>query len=224
MTGPRKGEPWGQPAAQAPDVDVTGDDRALARSAREKPGALVRFHPDQRSDLARAIGISAGREFPGATEVAVDVLRVIVPGHEPDVAVNALVLGSAPDRLGITARLQRVEVRLDGRAWFESLATTLVVATGEYLRGADVVPRGHPGDGRAEVQIYALRRRERRAMRARLGSGAHVPHPRIHQRTARTVEARLFGRSWPLELDGTPAGRARAVTIEVVAGQLRLLV
>ena len=80
----------------------------------------------------------------------------------------------------------------------------MVVATGQFLRGLDVVPRGHPGDGKAEIQVYELERRERRPMRARLASGAHVPHPRIRQRSARTIELR-FRPPGPLEVDGVGA-------------------
>ena len=40
--------------------------------------------------------------------------------------------------------------------WFSERATTVVVLVGQYLRGADVSPRGHPGDGAAEVQVYAM--------------------------------------------------------------------
>jgi hypothetical protein len=224
VSGPRRGEAWGRPAGRAADVTVTGDDRALAASARARPGALVRFRPAPGSDLALAIGLDSKHESPGATELALDVLRVVVPGRQPDLAVNAVVLGEAPDQLGFATPTAGLDVRVDGRPWFGGRATTLLVATGEYLRGADVVPRGHPGDGRAEVQVYALRRAERRMMRARLRLGAHVPHPRLHQRAARAIEACVTGRSWRLELDGAPAGRVAAVRLEVVPGGLRLLV
>ena len=65
-----------------------------------------------------------------------------------------------------------------------------MVASGQYLRGADLVPRGHPGDGRVEVQVYAVRRGERAAMRSRLPQGVHLPHPDITQTSGRQVEIR----------------------------------
>ena len=83
----------------------------------------------------------------------------------------------------------------------------MVVATGQWLRGLDLVPRGHPGDGKAEVQVYRLRRPERRAMRRRLATGTHVPHPRIVTRTAVEIEIRAH-RALPVEIDGREASRA----------------
>ena len=50
------------------------------------------------------------------------------------------------------------EIEVDGQPWFAGSATTVVIANGQFLRGADIVPRGHPGDGRLEVQVYELRR------------------------------------------------------------------
>ena len=65
---------------------------------------------------------------------------------------------------------------------FHGPCTTVVIATGQFRHGLDLVPRGHPGDGRAEVQIYAVPGRERRELRVRLATGTHVPHPKITQR------------------------------------------
>ena len=99
----------------------------------------------------------------------------------------------------------------------------MVIANGQFLRGLDVVPRGHPGDGKAEVQVYELERRERRAMRARLATGAHLPHPRIRSRTAREVEVR--GASpLALEVDGVTRSPISDVRVAVVPAAFRLLV
>ena len=139
-------------------------------------------------------------------------------------AVNMVVLGAGPDRLRWWSRAVAVEVTIDGRERFRGRATTVLVASGQYLRGADVVPRGHPGDGRAEVQVYALARGERRAMRRRLAQGAHVPHPRIRESSGRRIEVRVGGRGLVLETDGAAHGRRRELTVEVVPGVLRVLV
>jgi diacylglycerol kinase family enzyme len=98
-----------------------------------------------------------------------------------------------------------------------------VIANGQFLRGVDLVPRGHPGDGRLEVQIYTLRRGERRAMRRRLATGRHVPHTRIRTRAARTVAVRT-PRPVPLEVDGEGQPAVRELRAEVVPGAFRLLV
>ena len=84
-----------------------------------------------------------------------------------------------PARVRFGTRSHHVHVLVDGREVVTGPATTVVIANGEFFDGLDIVPRGHPGDGRLEVQVYALRRGERRAMRSRLPRGIHVPHPRI---------------------------------------------
>lgn len=221
MTGPlRHGEPWGEPPSSAPDVDLAGDDPDLADLVGRQPPPLVRFRPSPRSDIARALGLRA--DGPGATAVAIDALAVDEPHRSS--AVNAVILGCPPDRLSWSARAARLRVVVDGRPWFDGRATTLLVASGQFLRGADLVPRGHPGDGRAEVQVYELRRGERRPMRRRLPTGTHVPHPRIRTVGGGRVEVEVDGRALPLEVDGRAQGGVRRLTVTLVPGALRILV
>jgi len=219
MAGIRRGEPWGEPAAGAPSHRVQGDDADLAATveaaARE---ALVAFDPAPASDLARAVGRVAGTPESGVA-LPLDVLRL----GDGSPAVNALVLGTAPDRVTLRTRAVALEVSVDGRPWWSGPATTVVVATGQYLHGLDVVPRGHPGDGRLEVQVYALRAGERRAMRARLASGTHVPHPRIRTGRGTTVAVRA-ARGLPLEVDGHRRDPAAQVRVGIEPGAYRLLV
>jgi YegS C-terminal NAD kinase beta sandwich-like domain len=212
----RHGEPWGRAATGQPDVELAGDDADLAALAASHPGALVRFQPSPRSDLARALGLAP--EGTGATEVPIDALAL--GGVN---AVNMVVLGPAPDRLRWGARAARITVTVDGRPWFSGRATTVVVANGQFLRRADLVPRGHPGDGWAEVQVYSLARRERRSMRGRLPSGTHVPHPRVQAGRARRVDVEV-SRRLPLEVDGRGRGRADRLAVALVPGAVRLLV
>jgi len=129
--------------------------------------------------------------------------------------VNIVVLGSPPDRLGALTPRQGVTLTIDGRPSFAGKATTVLVANGQYLRGADAVPRGHPGDGRLEVQTYAPSVGEARAMRDRLATGTHVPHAHIAQATGRRIEIEL-SRPARLELDGVDRGTATLVVVEVV--------
>jgi YegS C-terminal NAD kinase beta sandwich-like domain len=228
VTGPlRHGEPWGHNATSPPDVEVAGDDAALVAVAESRPGALVRFRPLPRSDLARALGL--GSDGSGATEVAIDALAIdpddspVDPVSRVD-AVNAVVLGPPPDRLRWTARAADITVCVDGRTWFSGRATTVVVANGQFLRGADLVPRGHPGDGWAEVQVYALARRARRGMRHRLPTGTHLPHPDVRAGRARLVEIEVRGRRLPVEVDGRPRGRTARLVVSLVPAGIRLLV
>jgi hypothetical protein len=200
-------------------VEITGTDADLARVVDTRPGALVRFRPDPSSDLARAIGAAAGSQGP-AMAVPIDALAA-APGGT---AVNAVVLGTPPGKLGPTTRRAPARVRVDDREIAAGRATTVVIASGQFIDGLDVVPRGHPGDGRLEVQVYALRRGERRAMRVRLPQGVHLPHPRITTAVGRRVEVEIERGALPLTLDGVPHGPVGRLTVALVPGALRVLV
>jgi hypothetical protein len=212
-----KGTPWERPAAGPASWQVAGDDAALAAAVRDHPGARVGFAPGPASDLARAIGLhgtatDGGRD---AIELGIDGLRVVADGREL-FAVNMVVLGTAPDRVGWLTSSPDLRVEVDGRAVHHGPATTVLVASGQFLRGHDVVPRGHPGDGRVEVQVYALARGQRSGVRRRLPLGAHVPHPDITQTAGRRIEVVAARHPVGLELDGVTLPAAERVTVEVV--------
>jgi len=214
----RAGEEWGSPASGPPDLVVSGDDAALAAAIAARPGELVRWTPTQGADLARALGLDA--EAPLSREVPLDTLRI----DRGPTAVNMIVVGTPPDRLRRFSRRIAAQVTVDGRSLpVEGAVTSIVIATGEFLRGHDVVPRGHPGDGRAEVQVYALPPAQRRAARRRLRGGTHVPHPNIAQRSGTTVDISLSGRAAPVEVDGHPAAAASTLLVSVRPGDFRLL-
>ncbi len=215
----RKGEEWGARAGGAePDLEVAGDDAALAAAlAGAGPDPLVRFLPSADSDLARAVGLSG--EGSGQLALPVDLLRLA----DGELAVNAVVVGVPPDRLRWWHRPFPVEVVVDGTA-LSLRATTVVIANGQFLRGFDVVPRGHPGDGWCEVQVYAVPAGQRGPMRARLRSGGHLPHPGITVRRGRSVVVRC-GRGIRVEVDGKAAVRgAGEVSVVVVPAGFRLLI
>jgi hypothetical protein len=238
----RKGEPWGRPATGPFDVEVHGGDHDLAVAVQSCTGARVRFVAGDGSDLALAVGLAgppaeavgdaAGHAVGDAaagTELPVDGL--LVDGLVADggalavnmLAVNMIVLGRPPDRLRAWHRRVPCRVTVDDRVVFDARATTVVVANGQFLRGLDVVPRGHPGDGRFEVQVYALRAGSRDKMRRRLPLGEHLPHPDIHQVSGRVVTAR-FGAPQPLEIDGRSRSPRPEITVRVVPEALVLLV
>jgi hypothetical protein len=214
----RRGEPWGGEPGGGPDAHVEGDDAALAAAVSRYAGALIRFVPDATSDVARALGLSAGG-LAGATEVPLDRLEL----DDGSTAVNAAVLGAAPDRLLRRQRRRQVRVEVDDRVAFDGAATTVVVATGQFLRGVDLVPRGHPGDGRLEVQVYALDPGQRAPMRRRLAVGTHVPHPGITEAAGHHVVVST-GRPWPLELDAHPVEPRTRLSLTVVPSAYRLLI
>lgn len=224
MSALRPGQSWGVEEPGPPDLEVTGNDAMLAAVvARGLTDPLVRFAPGPDSDLARAVGLVAGAAQTGVA-LPLDVFFVTVDGiPESLTAVNSVVVGIAPDRLRAWHRPAGLTVEIDGKPVGASAATTLVVMNGQYLRGLDVSPRGHPGDGTAEAQLYALPPGARRAMRTRLPAGAHVPHPAITIRRARSVVLRSH-RPVAVELDGAPAGRITSLGIELRQAAYRLLV
>jgi hypothetical protein len=215
-----KGRPWEQPATGPSDVTVEGDDRALAAVVERHPGARVAFRPGA-SDFARAVGLLD--EPRGAVEVRCDALAVEADGFTTT-AVNMVVVGTAPDRLRWWSRSRRVLVRVDGRVVHDAAATGVVVGNGQHLRGNDVVPRGHPGDGRVEVQVYFLERRERAAMRARLPRGEHVPHPRIRCASGSEIEVWAAEGIRPLEVDGEARSHVTETRVTVRPSAFTLLV
>lgn len=217
----QKGEAWGSPEGAPPDLVVTGGDRDLAAAlVGTPPGVLISFAASPESDLSRAIGLQAGAPQQHLA-LPMDVLEF----DDGSFAVNAIILGTAPDRLTAVrpATGRMITLRLDGREQTVDAATTVVVATGQWLRGLDLVPRGHPGDGKAEVQAYSVRRSERRAMRSRLATGTHVPHPRILTRSAAEIEIRAH-RRLPLEIDGREATRVATLRTTLLPARYRLLI
>jgi diacylglycerol kinase family enzyme len=131
-----------------------------------------------------------------------------------------VVLGRPPERAW--ARPRRCSVEVDGRRAWEGAASTVVIANGEYLRGLDLVPRGHPGDGRLEVQVHAVRGRQRRALRARLRTGTHLPHPDVRVAQGRSVRVR-WDRPMPVEVDRLGRGRRAALGLRVRPGAILLV-
>ena len=217
----RPGEEWGRPTTAAADLDIAGGDADLAAAVAARPGLLVRFRPDPTSDLAGAVGLdpAGGSDAPRGIELPLDLLRL----DDGRTATNMVVLGTPPDTLGRFARRFGANVRVDEKPVFHGPCTTIVVATGQFRRGLDLVPRGHPGDGRAEVQVYAVRAGERAALRARLATGTHVPHPRITQRSGARIDVTV-DRRVALELDGRSAAGIDFLQIRVDPEAYRLLV
>jgi len=213
----RPGEPWGSPAAGPLDAAGAGDDAALAVLVAAHPGARLAFAPDDRCDLARAVGLRP--DAPGGFDVPIDAIDLGPLG----VAVNVVVSGVAPDRLSRRDRRRPVTVRVDGQLRYDGSATTVVIANGQFLRGADLVPRGHPGDGRLEVQVYALAPAARAEARRRLPGGGHLPHPDIATFAGRSVTV-TWRAPRPLEADGRRRPATGRLDAQVRAGAATLRV
>ncbi len=158
--------------------------------------------------------------MPRATWPALSVWMDALQVDDGGLAVNMILLGTPPERA--SWRTPDHELSIDGRA---TRAFAVVVAIGQFHDGADLVPRGHPGDQHGELQIYAVRRREHRALRRRTATGTHLPHPDITQRrlTAHATTTITTPAPIPREVDGVGAGATTATTITVVPNAYRLL-
>lgn len=196
---------------------VDGGDSELAEAIARHPGLPMRFTAEDSSDLARAIGITGAHRRVHAP-TTLDVLRI--DGAGP--AVNMVVFGAPPDRLRRCHRSAHCRIEVDGRVAHDGPATSVVVANGEYLRGLDVVPRGHPGDGRLEVQVYAVAAGQRRLMRRRLATGTHLPHPGISTSQGSTAVVH-WGRPVRLEVDGIHRERVQDLEVTLSVGEVTLV-
>jgi hypothetical protein len=213
----KKGEEWSKPRSDDVAVQVSGNDADLGAAIHALPnGALVQFTPTTDSDLARAVGLNNNARL--TNEVALDALRV----NRDITACNIVILGTPPDRLRRWSPRSDLLVTIDGVSTHAN-AMAVVVAIGQFLRGHDVVPRGHPGDGRAEVHIYEIPRSHVRAMRRRLPRGAHVPGPGIFQRSGRHITIQAQSQV-SLEVDGVTLPPTDHLDLEVLPDRYRLLI
>jgi len=214
-----KGEPWERPVAAGivPDLVVTGDDRALVDALEPwRDGVpLVAWTP-RASAFAGSIGL--GADGPSRSlEVACDL--VVMAGAERP-ALNAVVFGKFP--AGRFTRDATITCTVDGREVFSGRATNVIVGNGQFVAGADLFPRGHPGDGRAEVLVIGVPKAQRAAFRERLASGDATRHADVHRASGADVQI-AADRPLDVFLDGVKAPGVRAAEIHVRPGAFRLL-
>lgn len=193
----RKGEPWGQVVRRPRDLVVVDDDAALAdRLVASGSDASVAV---SRGDVWRTVG---GREVDGRSELQrlpLDLVRIRLDDGTEHHAVAHVVARSPWWRGG-----------------FLRGPVTLVM-NAEWLGELDVAPRGHPNDGRVETFRLdpGTTLRQRLAIRRRMRSGTHLPHPAIATGSVReaTVD---HGRPMVVVADGRRVGRARRVDVTVL--------
>ena len=191
----RRGEPWGEAVGVPPDLTVIVTDGELHDTivGHRSVGTAVPPIGLAGGDLARTVaGGSDGQFTTGATRLPLDLVRVEADGHTTWSAAH------------VVCR----------RAWWRG--EVVLAMTAQYLDGRDVVPRGHPNDGRLDLlsvePAMPARVRWQAARRAR--TGTHLPHPQLRTRQVAAIDL-AFARPLHLWVDGRRWRRASAVTLTV---------
>lgn len=191
----RKGGDWGSEVDRPEGLIVAADDAEVARLfALQEPQAIA----VASGDLFTTIGGRPVGDRDRLLRLPIDVVEVSLDGREPVVSV-AHVVARTPWYLG---------------SWWRG--GVLAVMNAEFIGEYDVAPRGHPNDGRVEAfELSASARpRQRNAIRRRMRSGTHLPHPAISHRPVRSG-------SWSFDsprvvlIDGVMVGRATRIEIAV---------
>lgn len=213
----RFGERWEAQAEHPPDLTVHGGDAELANAIVSHDHPLIAWGPTPNSDLARSIGASGSAPGTSGLAGSMDLLR-----SNFGCAANAIVWGTDPGRVRWGSPAREVRLTLDDREVWNARATTVVIASGEFVQGRPVAPRAHPGDGALDLIIFGVRRHQRRALRIRLRTGDHLPHPDI--RTARGHRVVLDGaQDGPLRIDGVPSGRTDHLEVHIESDRWAVL-
>lgn len=191
----KKGEPWGEPGPLPRHGVVVRSDaeaRAIVTAAR-RAGEPVPPLGLLGGDLCRTLGGTGDEErlrSTSATLLPVDLGAVLVDGRLHWFVAHLIVR----------------------RSWWRGRVVAAMNA--QFLGDWDVVPRGHPNDGRLDVLDADLPFDERLQVRSRLKTGTHLPHPRIDERHVTAFQLELE-RPTPVLLDGDDLGPATTLSIRV---------
>jgi hypothetical protein len=183
----RKGQPWGDPVERPADLLVTASDAELSAALDGGPDRPIGV---SAGDLHRSLGSPPDRRE--MQRLPIDAIVVTADGHRHTAVAHVVVR----------------------RSWWRGRVVAAMNV--DHLGSWNVAPRAHPNDGRLdliEVDV-AMRLRERWQARARLPSGTHVPHPRIHTSTAAEA-AWEFDRPQAVWVDGVRVAAARSITVAV---------
>lgn len=183
-----RGEDWGWPAPAQADPLWCADDAAVAAAIR-KGAELIRIG---HGDLARTLGLTSSRDRQPTWHVPIDGLRVRLDESDAVFAAAHVVVGSWRHRSGWCA-----------------------VLNAAFVGAQNLAPRGHPGDGYAELFTSTVQGRERFMAQQRSRTGTHVPHPQITIKRTRG-DTITFDRPRRVSLDGQAAKRVTRLEFEVV--------
>lgn len=183
----RRGEPWGTPVERPPDLCVVESDAQLAELVDGGSAVPVGV---SGGDLHRALGRPADRRE--MQQLPIDRLLVTVDDVEYTAVAH------------VVAR----------RGWWRGRIVAIMNV--DHLGDWNVAPRAHPNDGRFDLVDVepSMSLRERWQARSRLGSGSHLPHPRIAVRAATEFFVR-FERPHSIWIDGRRVPDARSLAVEI---------
>lgn len=200
-----KGQPWGERRPLPPGGVVVDSDRA-AQQLVERAWAGGESLPVlglQGGDLWRTVGgsplLAAGRlHSDQAMTFPVDLGTATVDGE---------------------AHCFVAHVVAHSRTW----RRTFVALNAEWRGDWDLGPRSHPNDGLLDTFDARLTFDDLWKVRARLPTGSHLPHPRIHERRVPRIEID-FERPLRVEIDGEVFGTAQHLAVAVEPDALRVVV
>lgn len=204
--------PLGSGCDYAKTFDIPNDvGAAVSRLASDAPVRMV--------DVGEVTFGGERRYFANIAEVGVG----------PEVVERAArlprVLGGAVYFLGFWLTLPRFRRRtahvLMGERTYDGPLTNLVVAVGRvYGGGMRIAPQADPSDGLFDVQIHLGSKLDFVRAIPKVYKGTHVPHPRIREERAATVEV-VCDPPALIEADGEVLGRTPA-TFRTLPAALRL--
>jgi hypothetical protein len=198
-----KNTPWGAPGV-LPDDGVVVRSDAEARAVVERARAEGRPYPSLGllgGDLCRTLGgdgDEARLRSSDAVRFPVDLGEVILDGRL-HVFVAHLVART--------------------RGWGHVVAAMNAQFVGPWVIGR----RAHPNDGLLDVYQADLSLTDRLKVRARLGHGEYLPHPRITERRTAAVQIEL-DRPRAVYLDGDRIGEARTLALRVQPDALTVVI
>ena len=189
----KPGQTWGEPATAAPDV-VVSNDRAIsaALDAARRQGSAFPTFGVTGGDLCRTLA--------GTGELAmafpIDVGEVLVDGRHHFFAAHVVARRNGWRQFAVAMNAQWV---------------------GEWNLG----PKAHPNDGIVDAYEGNLGLFEWRAVKKRLPTGSHLPHPKIEQTRSKAVTFE-FTQDYEVFIDGEAVTRAKHLAIRILPDALKV--